>query len=461
MPLDVVVPPMGESVIEATLTKWLVKVGDSVSSGQPVASVATDKADTEINSPAAGRVVGLLAAEGDTIRIGAIIAQLEEGAAAAKTAPSPAAPPAGAPSGAPSASAAAAADANGRDASAGFLRAAPSVRDLARQMNVDLQQVQPTGEGGRITNDDVRHAATTTAPAHAPAAHAPAPAAPPPAAPVAQRPAAPAYAPAPAAPRAEAGGTAFLPPIPNVGFGSFKVPVYVQKPGDQVVPFSRKRRITADHMVYSKFASPQVVTVAEVDMHRASLLREQHKDRYKKEGLSLTMLAFACVAVTRALRQYPGLNARVVDGATAILKAVNLGIAVDAPDGLVVPNIKNADELSLRGMARAIGEVAGRARDGKLTADDFSGSTFSVTNPGAKGNLFGGAIISQPNVGILRLGEIKKRVVVVEEGGEDRIAIHPVMYIALTYDHRVVDGVLGNSFLWAVADELRRADFEP
>jgi 2-oxoglutarate dehydrogenase E2 component (dihydrolipoamide succinyltransferase) len=177
--------------------------------------------------------------------------------------------------------------------------------------------------------------------------------------------------------------------------------------------------------------------------------------------MGLTMLAFACVAVTRALRQFPNVNARVLDGATAIVKDINLGIAVDAPDGLVVPNIKHADELSLRGMARSIGELAVRARDGKLTADDFSGSTFSVTNPGAKGNLFGGAIISQPNVAILRLGELKKRVVVVEEGGEDRIAIHPVMYIALTYDHRVVDGVLGNSFLWTVADELRRAEFEP
>ncbi|HEU4407375.1 MAG TPA: dihydrolipoamide acetyltransferase family protein [Polyangiaceae bacterium] len=456
MPLDVVVPPMGESVIEATLTKWLVKEGDTVASGQPVASVATDKADTEINSPGAGRVTKLLAAEGDTIRIGAIIAQLAEGEAAA-------AGPAG-----PSPAAAAPEPSNGREAGAGFVRATPSVRQLAREMDVDPKQIQATGDGGRITADDVRRASSASPPAgqrppqtpaaqpHAQASygsHAPPPAPLPP----------PAHAPpAHAQPAQAAGaGVAFLPPIPNVGFGSFKVPVYVQKPGDQVVPFSRKRRITADHMVYSKFASPQVVTVAEVDMHRVSQLRDQHKDRYKKEGLGLTMLAFACVAVTRALRQFPGVNARVLDGATAVIKDVNLGIAVDAPDGLVVPNIKHADELSLRGMARAIGELAGRAREGKLTADDFSGSTFSVTNPGAKGNLFGGAIISQPNVAILRMGELKKRVVVVEEGGEDRIAIHPVMYLALTYDHRVIDGVLGNSFLWTVADELKRAEFEP
>jgi 2-oxoglutarate dehydrogenase E2 component (dihydrolipoamide succinyltransferase) len=447
MALDVVVPPMGESVIEATLTKWLVKEGDVVTSGQPVASVATDKADTEINSPGAGRVLGLLAAEGDTIRIGAIIARLDESAAAAA-----AVPPPGGGAGVP---AAAAEPSDGRDA--GFVRATPSVRDLARQMDVDLRQIQATGDGGRITADDVRRASGAPG---APPNQAPAPP-PPPAAPAAYAAPPPAAPAAYAAPAAGGGGVTFLPPIPNVGFGSFKVPVFVPKSGDQVVPFSRKRRITADHMVYSKFASPQVVTVAEVDMHRVSQLREQHKDRYKKEGLGLTMLAFVAVAVTRALRQYPGVNARVLDGATAVLKDVNLGIAVDAPDGLVVPNIKHADEMSLRGMARAIGELAGRARDNKLTADDFSGSTFTVTNPGAKGNLFGGAIISQPNVGILRMGELKKRVVVVEEGGEDRIAIHPVMYLALTYDHRVVDGVLANSFLWTVADSLKRAEFEP
>jgi len=256
-------------------------------------------------------------------------------------------------------------------------------------------------------------------------------------------------------------GAAFLPPVPNVGFGSFKVPAYLTKPGDQVVPFSRKRRITADHMVYSKSVSPQVVTVAEVDLHAVVRLREAHKDRYKKEGVGLTLLSFVCLAVTRALRAVPGVNARVVEGATVLLNDINLGIAVDAPDGLVVPNLKHADELSLRGMARGIGDLAARARDGKLTADDFSGSSFTITNPGIKGNLFGGAIISQPNVAILRMGEIKKRVVVLEENGEDRIAIHPVMYLALSYDHRVVDGVLGNTFLWTIADLLKQGDFEP
>jgi 2-oxoglutarate dehydrogenase E2 component (dihydrolipoamide succinyltransferase) len=421
MAIDVVMPQLGESVVEGTLTKWLVKEGDVVTAGQALASVATDKADSDLPAPAAGRITKLIAAEGETLKVGTALAQLEEGTFAAepKTAASAAAPAA------PSAPVAESKPA-----------ASPAVRQLARDNGVDLGRVAGSGDHGRITSDDVKRAATP------PPAPAPVPVVPV----------------APVAPPVGGGNFSF--PIPHVGFGAFKVPPYLPKPGDQVVPFSRKRRITADHMVYSKFTSPHVVTVAEIDLSKVQRLREAHKAAYKKEGLNLTVLAFVCMATVRALRMHPGLNARVVDGATVLLRDVNLGVAVDAPDGLVVPNLKHADELSLRGMARAIGDVAGRARDGKLTADDFSGSSFTVTNPGIKGNLYGGAIISQPNVGILRMGEIKKRVVVVEENGEDRMAIHPVMYGALSYDHRVVDGVLGNDFLWTVADLLNKADFE-
>jgi 2-oxoglutarate dehydrogenase E2 component (dihydrolipoamide succinyltransferase) len=204
-----------------------------------------------------------------------------------------------------------------------------------------------------------------------------------------------------------------------------------------------------------------VVTVAEIDLHRAAKLREAHKDRYKKEGLSLTMLAFVVVATARSLRENPALNSRVLDDAFVIHKDVNIGVAVDSPDGLVVPVVRRADELGVRGIVRSIDDVAKRARNGKITADDLSGSTFSVSNPGLKGNLFGGAIISQPNVGILRMGEIQKRVVVVESPeGEDQMAIHPVMYMALSYDHRVVDGVAANAFLWRVTEILEKAEFE-
>lgn len=239
------------------------------------------------------------------------------------------------------------------------------------------------------------------------------------------------------------------------------MPPFTPKPGDQVIPFGRRRQITADHMVYSKVSAPHVVTVAEVDLHATAKLREANKERLKKEGVSLTFLAFVCAATIKALREHPHLNARVLDRAFAVLSDINLGVAVDTPGGLLVPSIKKADQLSLRGIAKNIDDVASRARSGKITADDLSGTTFTVSNPGMKGNLFGGAIISQPNVGILRMGEIKKRVVVVtNKEGEDSIAIHPVMFVALSYDHRVVDGVLANSFLWRIADLLNRGDFE-
>ncbi len=213
-------------------------------------------------------------------------------------------------------------------------------------------------------------------------------------------------------------------------------------------------------MTYSKFASPHVVTVAEVDVHKASKLREAHKERYKAEGMSLTMLAFAVVATARAIRENPQINTRVLDDSYVVLHDINVGVAVDSPDGLVVPVVRRADELGVRGIVRAIDDVAKRARAGKITIDDLSGATFSVSNPGIKGNLFGGAIINQPNTGILRMGEVQKRVVVVEADGEDVLAIHPVMYMALSYDHRVVDGVAANAFLWRVTEILEKAEFE-
>ncbi len=328
--------------------------------------------------------------------------------------------------------------------------ATPTVRRAALENDVDLERVQGTGERGRVTRDDVLRAA------NAPVAK--------------ERPSTPPPAIEPPQTRATPqtqqlaqiinNGGGFVPPIPGVGFGAFKVPAYKPSPGDKVVPFTRRRRITADHMIYSKFASPHVVTVAEVDVHKASKLREAHKERYKAEGMSLTMLAFAVVATARAIRENPQVNTRVLDDSYVVLQDINVGVAVDSPDGLVVPVVRRADELGVRGIVRAIDDVAKRARAGKITIDDLSGATFSVSNPGIKGNLFGGAIINQPNAGILRMGEVQKRVVVVEANGEDVLAIHPVMYMALSYDHRVVDGVAANAFLWRVTEILEKAEFE-
>ncbi|HXX66312.1 MAG TPA: 2-oxo acid dehydrogenase subunit E2 [Polyangiaceae bacterium] len=457
MLIDVTLPQLGESVSEGTISKWLVREGDVVSKDQPIASIATDKADSDVNAPAGGRVSKLLAAEGQVVPVKTVIAQIDQNASGAPSlssapgAPVSLPPPAAAPSPAAVAKATDPGVSSARSALGGPL-APPVVRKAALENDVDLDRVQGTGERGRVTKDDVmRAAASPPATPHQPRTATPPPAIEPP-----QRP----------APQTtqlsqminQGGG--FVPPIPGVGFGAFKVPAYKASQGDKIVAFTRRRRITSDHMTYSKFASPHVVTVAEVDLQLTSKLRDAHKDRYKAEGMSLTILAFVVIATARALRENPQINSRVLDDAYVVLNDVNIGVAVDSPEGLVVPVVRRADELGVRGIVRAIDDLAKRAKSGKITIDDLSGATFSVSNPGLKGNLFGGAIINQPNVGILRMGEIQKRVVVVDASGEDHIAIHPLMYMALSYDHRVVDGVAANSFLWRVTEILEKAEFE-
>jgi 2-oxoglutarate dehydrogenase E2 component (dihydrolipoamide succinyltransferase) len=452
MVIDVVLPQLGESVAEGTISKWLVREGDAVQKDQALASIATDKADSELPSPVGGRVAKLLAAEGAVVAVKTVIAQIDEGAAGATTNASLSAAP-GAPVSLPPVLPPPPKMPEVVMPAARAPMATPTVRRAALENDVDLEHVQGTGERGRVTRDDVmRAAAAPVAPAGKERPSTPPPAIEPPqtrATPQTQQIA-----------QLINGGGGFVPPIPGVGFGAFKVPAYRAAEGDKVVPFTRRRRITADHMTYSKFASPHVVTVAEVDVHKASKLREAHKERYKAEGMSLTMLAFAVVATARAIRENPQINTRVLEDSYVVLQDINIGVAVDSPDGLVVPVIRRADELGLRGIVRAIDDVAKRARMGKITIDDLSGATFSVSNPGIKGNLFGGAIINQPNTGILRMGEIQKRAVVIEADGEDVLAIHPVMYMALSYDHRVVDGVAANAFLWRVTEILEKAEFE-
>lgn len=423
MATTVKMPPLGESVLEGTVGKWLVREGQRVEREQPVVEILTDKTDSEIPAPVAGVVVKILAAEGSAVAVGGDLLLIDETATAGAAAPAPAAPsPAAAPPApapvhaAPPPPPAAAPPASAGGAPIGT----PHERLRARELGVDVRAVIGSGRG-----------ALAPAPAPAPAVSAPA-------------------------------FTGVVPELFKVlgGQGNFKVPPYQQAAGDKVVPFDRRRRIIADHMVYSKMTSPHVVTFSECDLHKTHLLREKHKDALKKEGVNLTFLAFVAAATTRALRENPVLNARVLDDAYAILGDVNLGIAVETPKGLVVPVVRRADELRVRGLARAIDGIAERARTDALTPDDLAGKTFTISNPGRKGNLVGGAIISQPNVGILRIGEIKKRPVVVERDGEDVIAIHPVMYMALSYDHRIVDGVAANNFLYRVTELLQNGEFE-
>jgi len=428
MSTTVTMPQLGESVVEGTIGKWLVKEGDRVERDQAVVEVLTDKADSEVPSPVAGVVSKLLAQVDEVVRVGAGLCVIDEAAAGTQPAapkakpskpseeippPAPAPVAAKAPEAAPAKAppaAAAAQPRNGGPAAIATSAASPSARKHAREQGVEPAALAKPG-----------------------AAIAPAPQAP---------------APVPAVPG------------PSGKKSAFQVPAYIPRAGDQVVPFSRRRRIIADHMVYSKLTSPHVVAVAETDLNETAKLRDLHKDKLKKEGIGLTYLAFVCAATVKALREFKELNARVLDDAYVLLKDVNLGLAVNTPEGLVVPVIKNADLLTVRGIAKAIDDVAIKARDNKLTPDDLAGKTFTVSNPGRQGNLHGGAIISQPNVGILRIGEIKKRVVVVERDGEDTMAIHPVMYLSLSYDHRIVDGVAANGFLYRVSELLEKGEFE-
>ena len=444
MATKVTMPQLGESVVEGTIGKWLVSVGQSVNKDEPIVEILTDKADSELPSPVSGVVTQLLAGEDDIVAVGDAICEIDENAEAGATADSEAGATAGATDDAPAPSPTPEAPPEPPPQSA---PTSPSVRKLAREKDVDLAGVQGSGDGGRILHGDVM-AAIGSSPATERTATVPPP---PPASAAEQAPAPPPPQPPARAPAASRGGG------PT---GAFRVPPYVPKDGDEIVPFTRRRRIIADHMVYSKHTAPDVITFAECDLHRTATLRDQHKGQFKKDGLGLTYLAFAIAATARALREFPELNSRVLDDAFVKLGEVNVGIAVDTDEGLVVPVIRNTDELTIRGIARAVADVAERARSGNLTPNDLSGKTFTVSNPGRRGNLVGGAIISQPNVGILRLGTIKKRVVVIEHEGEDLMAIHPVMHMALTYDHRVVDGVNANGFLYRISEILEYGDFE-
>jgi 2-oxoglutarate dehydrogenase E2 component (dihydrolipoamide succinyltransferase) len=428
-------PQLGESVVEGTIGKWLVQEGQRVEKDQPVVEILTDKADSEVNAPDAGVVTKIHAQEGALVTVGEALCDVDSSAQAATSMAPKAATVAGKkasvlpqPAAAPVAAASVAMEASG----------SPAVRKLAREQGVDLSVVSGSGNGGRVTKDDVMRAARVV-PLDS--------SVPPP--PV--RPAAAPVVPAARVPEAQ-GPT-------SISSGAFRAPPYIPRPGDQEIPMSRRRRIIADHMVYSKLTSPHVVTVAEIDVQKTETLRKANKDALKREGVNLTFLAFVASATARALRENKVLNARVLSDSYVLLGDINLGVAVDTPEGLVVPVIRNAADLTVRGLARAIDEVAGKARDNRLTPDDLAGKSFTITNPGRKGNLFGAAIISQPNVGILRTGEIKKRVVVVEHEGEDLMAIHTVMHVALSYDHRIVDGVAANTFLWRIREILEEGDF--
>jgi 2-oxoglutarate dehydrogenase E2 component (dihydrolipoamide succinyltransferase) len=423
--------------VEGTVVRWIARPGQRVERDEPLVEIATDKANTEVPSPTSGVLVEQLAKEGSVVPVGAALARLDEAGAPASAPSAPAVPSA------PAALKPAAQPAGGNDG----VRASPVGRNVAQEHGIDLNKVPGSGAGGRITKADVMNfvekgATTPVAP--------PPPTAPPPVAPVYSQP-----------PQ-----ISMPPPSGYTGFGpvaitlrAYKPPRYTPKEGDQVIPFDQRRRLIAEHMVYSKVTSPHVPCTAEVDMTNLTRLREEWKKAKETGGRAPSFLVGVCRATVQALAEFPRLNAVVQDETIILRKDINLGVAVETDKGLLVPVIRKANEKSVLGLSRALDDLAARARSGKVTADELSGGSFTISNPGLQGNLFGAAIINQPQVGIVRMGEIVKRAVVRQIEGEDAIIIRPMMYLTLSYDHRVIDGVTGNGFLHRVRELIEAAQF--
>jgi pyruvate dehydrogenase E2 component (dihydrolipoamide acetyltransferase) len=431
---DITMPKLGETVTEGTVGSWLKNVGDAVAFDDPLFEVSTDKVDSEIPSPYDGVILEILVQAGETVPVGTPVARIgEPGAAPAGGggAPAPVAAPTATASAAPATAAPATASANG-----GGTPLSPLVRRLAAENNLDLAKVPGSGVGGRIRREDVEKAiagggaTATAAPAAAPAPAAAAAAAP---ATTQPRPAAPAAAAAP-----KAGGD----------------------PRDQVQPLSRMRLALASGLKGSQMLAASVWTSIEVDYDNVDKVRAKHKDRFKKEtGSSLSYLPFVSRAVVDALRAFPTVNSSIdVEAKTMTLHPyVNLGIAVDLnQQGLVVPVVKDADQLNMRGIAQGITKIAAAARSGKATMDDMRGSTFTITNPGPFASYASAPIINQPNVGILCTDGVKRRPVAIG----DAIAIHPTGVLGLVYDHRAFDGSTASMFLMHIRDSLEKRDWE-
>jgi 2-oxoglutarate dehydrogenase E2 component (dihydrolipoamide succinyltransferase) len=352
------------------------------------------------------------------------------------------------------------------------VEASPVARNVAQEHGLDLNKIPGSGAGGRITKADVlgyleqgrppqqqqpqqsRGVIVTSSGTVAVASSQsdPPPAITPPPSYSEQPPQPQRTLPPPAAPQYGPGPIA-------MSLRAYRPPRYTPRDGDQVVPFDQRRRLIAEHMVYSKATSPHVPCTAEVDMTALSRRREEWKRAKETEGKAPSYLVGICRATVQALAEFPRMNAVVQDESLIMRKDINLGVAVETEKGLLVPVIRKANEKSLLGLARAIDDLAARGRSGKVTADELSGGSFTVSNPGLKGNLFGAAIINQPQVGILRMGEIVKRAVVRQVDGQDAIVIRPMMYLTLSYDHRVIDGVTGNSFLHRVRELVEEAAF--
>jgi pyruvate dehydrogenase E2 component (dihydrolipoamide acetyltransferase) len=465
--IDVIMPQMGESIAEGTLSRWIKKVGEPVKRDEPIFEISTDKVDAEIPAPAAGVLSEILVQEGQTVAVQTVVARIDTEAAAgaakpapsrsegpaasapapAAAAPAPPTPPKAAPAPpppapAPSAPAPAArpaaekarpgqvAEGNGGMETAEERlrrRSTPLVRKMAAEHGLDLSEIPGSGLAGRVTKNDVLgyidSGAATRRDAGVQPAAAPSPE------PVA------ATAPQPRA------------PAPS--------PAVEPWEGDRVEPWSRIRKLTAEHMVMSRRVSPHVNTIFEIDYTRVAQLRARKKQEYAERGVNLTFLAFIAKATADALRRHPTVNAAVSGESTILRRDINLGIAVALDWGLIVPVIRHADDLSLLGLARAINDLGERARSKKLSPDEVQKGTFTITNPGVFGSVIGTPIINQPQVAILCVGSIGKQPAVITVDGTDTIAIRTRGMLSLAFDHRIVDGADADRFMADVKKTLQ------
>jgi len=460
MRVDVIMPQMGESIAEGTLTRWLKKPGDKVARDEPIFEISTDKVDAEIPSPAAGTLVDIKVQEGQTVPINTVVAQIETEAsavaAADKTAPSaaPEAKPAAAPPPAPKPAAVApgtpgdgkerarpapappatyaapaggagnvprAASLIGQGATVEDLRrvrSSPVVRKIAQEHSIDISGLQGTGVSGRVTKRDILEAI-------------------------------------------EGGGARAAAPAPGGATAPAvraATPAPVFAPGERVtvVPMSAMRKKIAEHMLMSRRTSAHVTTVFEVDMGRVMKLRAEHQQAFmERHGVKLTPTPFMVKAAVEALKAYPVVNASIDGDNIVYKKDINIGIAVALDWGLIVPVVKHADDMSLSGIAKTVTDLAERARSKRLTPNEVQDGTFTITNPGIFGSLFGTPIINQPQVAILGVGAIQKRVVVVD----DAIAIRPMVFLDLSFDHRLIDGAVADQFMAHLKATLQEGKF--
>ena len=461
MAVDIVMPQMGESIFEGTITKWLKKPGDKVERDEPLFEISTDKVDAEIPSPSAGVLKEIKVGEGQTVPIQTVVGVIDAaGSSAAAPAPGPASaparsqapaparvpaaavpPPAPTPVSRPAAPtpvAAVAPAASAAGSSSERIHSSPLVRRMAKEHGIDLATVAGTGAGGRISKQDIEAVIASGAAGGALAAASVVsiPAA---------RPVLVPPAPVPSAAPGASGAQTHVAletavPREKIYFGNYEVQA-----------MSTMRQRIAEHMVASKHVSPHVYSVDEIDMTKVAVLRAQAKGEFEKRyETKLTFMPFFVKAAVAGLRAFPTMNASL-DGTNVVIhKDINIGIAVALDWGLIVPVVKNADEKNLLGIQRTMNDLAERARSKKLRPEEVQEGTFSITNPGVFGGLFGLPVISQPNVGILGLGAIEKRPVVVD----DAIAIRSMCYVTLSYDHRVVDGAIAHQFLHKVKETL-------